>query len=198
MAARWEHDIDAFTTWRTQLGFDQRNFDQPFYTTASRGSYLSWNFLTDLTRRGDVFGLPATGYVALAYNTIDNHITTFNRALVGPRLGALIGDQSANPRRPGAAGAGPVDQWTGILGPSAETTAITGRNVAYAYAASGTTRTVADANRSFLNVAPELASVYRPDAAWALRGRVGHRLHHAGRQQPVHHPGRAARQQHVA
>ncbi len=55
---------------------------------------------------------------------------------------------------------------------SAETTSITGRNIAYAYAASGTTRTVADANRSFLNVAPELALVYRPDAAWALRGRV--------------------------
>ena len=31
---------------------------------------------------------------------------------------------------------------------------------------------MADANRSFLNVAPELALVYRPDAAWALRGRV--------------------------
>ena len=176
VAARWEHDIDAFTTWRTQLGFDERNFDQPFYTTSSRGSYPSWNFLTDLTRRGDLFGLPATGYVALAYNTIDNHITTFNRAPYdGPRLGALIGDQAAVQSNLGGRARLELalsDQWTGILGLSAETTSITGRNIAYAYAASGTTRTVADANRSFLNVAPELALVYRPDAAWALRGRV--------------------------
>ncbi|MBL7405573.1 TonB-dependent receptor, partial [Escherichia coli] len=121
-------------------------------------------------------GLPATGYVALAYNTIDNHITTFNRAPYdGPRLGALIGDQAAVQSNLGGRARLELalsDQWTGILGLSAETTSITGRNIAYAYAASGTTRTVADANRSFLNVAPELALVYRPDAAWALRGRV--------------------------
>ncbi|WP_204271662.1 hypothetical protein, partial [Escherichia coli] len=66
------------------------------YTTSSRGSYPAWNFLTDLTRRGDILGLPAVGYVALAYSTIDNHITTYNRAPYGgPRLGALIGDQEA-------------------------------------------------------------------------------------------------------
>ncbi|MFX8137488.1 hypothetical protein ABTL00_19875, partial [Acinetobacter baumannii] len=58
--------------------------------------YPSWNFLTDLTHRTDLFGLPAVGYVALAYSRIDNHITTFNRApYLGPRLGALIGDQTA-------------------------------------------------------------------------------------------------------
>ena len=59
VAARLEHDIDAQTTWRVQLGFDERNFDQPFYTTSSRGSYPSWNLITDLTRRHALFGLPA-------------------------------------------------------------------------------------------------------------------------------------------
>ncbi|WP_222717737.1 hypothetical protein, partial [Enterococcus faecium] len=29
-AARWEHDLDASTTMRTQLGFDERAFNQPF------------------------------------------------------------------------------------------------------------------------------------------------------------------------
>ena len=176
VAARWEHDIDAFTTWRTQLGFDERNFNQPFYTTSSRGSYPSWNFLTDLTRRGDLFGLPATGYVALAYNTIDNHITTYNRAPYGgPRLGALIGDQEAVQSNLGGRARVELalsERWTGVLGISAEDTAITGRNFAYATNAAGTTRTVADVNRSFLNVAPELALVYRPSDAWQVRGRV--------------------------
>jgi iron complex outermembrane recepter protein len=176
VAARWEHDIDAFTTWRTQLGFDERNFDQPFYTTASQGSYPSWNVLTDVTRRGDLFGLPAVGYVALAYSTIDTHIATYNRAPYGgPRLGALIGVQDAVQSNLGGRARLELalsDQWTGVLGISAEGTSITGRNLAYSYSAGGASRTVADVDRTFLNVAPELALVYRPDEAWAFRGRV--------------------------
>ncbi|MDB5646255.1 TonB-dependent receptor, partial [Methylobacterium sp.] len=176
VAARLEHDIDAQTTWRMQLGFDERNFDQPFYTTSSRGSYPSWNFLTDLTRRYDLFGLPAVGYVALAYNTIDNHITTFNRVLGnGPALGALTAEQSAVQSNLGGRARTEValsDRWTGVLGISAETTTIMGRNFAYGYSAAGRTTTVADADRSFRNVAPELALVYRPNAEWAFRGRA--------------------------
>ncbi len=176
VAARWEHDLDAFTTWRTQAGFDERNFNQPFYTNAFLGSFPSWNVMSDLTRRGDLFGLPAVGYVALAYNTIDNHTATYNRAPYGgPRLGALIGDQGAVQSNLGGRARLELafsDRWTGVLGFSAETTRIIGRNLAYSYAASGTTRTVADADRSFLNVAPELALVYRPDEALAFRGRV--------------------------
>ncbi|WP_413629340.1 TonB-dependent receptor family protein, partial [Methylobacterium sp. W2] len=176
VAARWEHDIDAQTTWRTQLGFDERNFNQPFYTTSSRGSYPSWNFLTDLTRRGDLFGLPAVGYVALAYNTIDNHITTYNRAPYGgPTLGALIGEQEAVQSNLGGRARTEValsDQWTGVLGIAAENTTITGHNLAYGYSATARTTTVATTDRSFLNVAPELALVYRPNGAWAFRGRA--------------------------
>ncbi|MCJ2089908.1 TonB-dependent receptor [Methylobacterium sp. E-005] len=176
VAGRWEHDLDAFTTWRTQVGFDERNFNQPFYVNAFLGSFPSWNVMSDLTRRGDLFGLPAVGYVALAYSTIDNHTATYNRAPYGgPRLGALIGDQSAVQSNLGGRARLELalsDRWTGVLGFSAETTEITGRNLAYSYAASGTTRTVAEADRSFLNIAPELALVYRPDESWALRGRV--------------------------
>lgn len=176
VAARWEHDLDAFTTWRTQVGFDERNFNQPFYVNAFLGSFPSWNVLSDLTRRGDLFGLPAVGYVALAYNTIDNHTATYNRAPYGgPRLGALIGNQTAVQSNLGGRARFELtlsDRWTGVLGLSAESTTIIGRNFAYSYAASGPTGTVADADRSFLNVAPELALVYRPDEAWAFRGRV--------------------------
>ena len=176
VALRYEHDIDAFTTWRTQLVFDERNFNQPFYTTSSVGSYPSWNFLTDLTHRGDLFGLPAVGYVALAYNTIDNRIATYNRApYVGPRLGALIGDQTAVQDNLGGRARVEValsDRWTAVAGISAERTTITGRNLAYTYAAGGVTRTLADADRDFLNTAPELALVYRPGDEWQFRARA--------------------------
>ncbi len=173
---RYEHDFDANTTWRTQLGFDERNFDQPFYTTSSTGSYPSWNFLTDLTRRGDLFGLPAVGYVALAYNRIDNHIATYNRAPYnGPSLGGLIGDQSAVQDNLGGRARMELaltDRLTAVAGISAESTRITGRNLAYSYAASGITRTVANTDRQFLNTAPELALVYRASEAWQLRARA--------------------------
>ncbi|WP_264046978.1 TonB-dependent receptor family protein [Methylobacterium flocculans] len=176
VAARLEHDIDAQTTWRVQLGFDERNFDQPFYTSAFRGSYPSWNLITDLTRRHALFGLPATGYVALAYNTIDNHVTTFNRVLGdGPALGAQIGDQRGEQSNLGGRAREEValsETWTGVLGISATRTLITGRNLAFATSPAGRTTSVTDARRDIRNVAPEAALVYRPSDAWAFRGRV--------------------------
>jgi iron complex outermembrane receptor protein len=176
VALRYEHDLDAFTTWRTQLGFDERNFNQPFYTTSSTGSYPSWNFLSDVTHRGDLFGLPMVGYVALAYNRIDNSIATYNRApYVGPRLGALIGDQSAVQDNLGGRARielALADRWTAVAGISAESTRITGRNTAFTTTAAGIISTLANADRSFLNTAPELALVYRPSEEWAVRSRV--------------------------
>ncbi|MDB5648134.1 TonB-dependent receptor, partial [Methylobacterium sp.] len=176
VAARLEHDIDAQTTWRAQLGFDERNFDQPFYTTAVRGSYPSWNFLTDLTRRYDLFGLPAVGYVALNAETLDYHVTMFNRVLgTGPALGALIGNQRGEQSNLGGRARTEVslsDQWTGVLGLSATDTTITGRSFAYTYAQAGRTTAVTDVARSFRNVAQELALRYRPSTAWTFRGRA--------------------------
>lgn len=173
---RWEHDFDALTTWRTQISVDERNFNQPVYTNAYRGSFPSVNVLTDLTRRGDLFGLPATGYIALAYNSLDSRSVTYNLAPYGgPRLGALIGDQGAVQENLGGRARVELalsDRWTAVAGISAEHTTIAGRNLAYSYAASGVTRTVADANRDFLNTAPELALVYRPSEAWQIRARA--------------------------
>ncbi|GEO99609.1 TonB-dependent receptor family protein [Methylobacterium haplocladii] len=176
IAGRWEHDIDAQTTWRTQVGFDERNFNQPFFTTSSRGSYPSYSVQTDLTRRGDWFGLPAVSYVALGYNALDLRISTYNRALYGgPRLGALIGDQEAVQSNLGGRARTEIalsEAWTGVLGIGAENSWITGRNLAYAYSAAGVTRTLASTDRSFLNLAPELALVWRPATDLAFRGRV--------------------------
>jgi iron complex outermembrane recepter protein len=176
VAARFEHDFDAQTTWRTQFGFDERNFDQPFYTSAVRGSYPSWTFLSDLTRRYDLLGLPAVGYVALTYESLDSHATTFNRAPGdGPALGALIGNQRTDQSNLGGRARteiGLSDQWTGILGLSATQTRITGRSFAYTVSEAARTSTVTDARRDFLNVAPEAALVYRPNPEWTVRGRV--------------------------
>ncbi|PXW50548.1 PepSY domain-containing protein [Methylobacterium sp. B4] len=177
VGGRWEHDFDAFTTWRTQLVFDDRQINQPFYTTAARGDFPGFNFLTDVTRRGDLFGLPATGYVALAYNTLDSNSLTYNRAPYGgPRLGALTADLEATQANLGGRARVELqlaEQWIAVAGISAENTTINGRNITYGFpAAGGVTTTLANIDRSFLNVAPELSLLYRPDTDWQFRGRV--------------------------
>ncbi|GJE53885.1 MULTISPECIES: TonB-dependent receptor family protein [Methylobacterium] len=176
VAGRWEHDVDAQTTWRMQVGYDERNYNQPFFTSSGRGSIPSVNMLSDITHRSEVFGLPALSYAAISFNALDAHATTFNLApAAGPRLGALIGDQFSQQSNLGGRARTEVtfsEAWTGVVGISAENTWITGRNLAYAYSAAGTTRTLSTADRSFLNVAPELALVWRPSADLAIRGRV--------------------------
>ncbi|WP_232630402.1 TonB-dependent receptor family protein [Methylobacterium sp. Leaf118] len=172
VAGRWEHDIDAQTTWRVQVGFDERNYDQPFFTSSGRGSLPSYNFLTDLTRRGEVFGLPATASVALAYSAVDVTASTFTLTpFGGARLGPLLALQDALQSNLGGRGRLEVElspEWTAVAGLSAEHSAITGRNRTFP----ASPASLARADRSFLNVAPDFALVYRPDPAWALRGRV--------------------------
>ncbi|MEE7458971.1 TonB-dependent receptor [Methylorubrum populi] len=176
VAGRWEHDFDAQTAWRVQVGFDERNYNQPFYTTSGRGSLPSYFVQTDLTRRGELFGLPAIGTVALAYSAVDIVASTYNRAPYGgPRLGALIGLQDALQANLGGRARLELElapDWAAVAGISAEETSITGRNRTFATTAAGTTTTLAQTDRRFLNVAPELALVYRPAPDWALRGRV--------------------------
>ncbi len=82
--------------------------------------------------------------MALAYNTIDNRIATNTRAPYGgPRLGALIGDQTAVQDNLGGRARLELalsDRWTAVAGISAESTRITGRNIAYTYSAAGIAR----------------------------------------------------------
>ena len=177
VGGRYEHDFDAYTTWRTQLTFDDRKINQPFYTTSARGDFPGFNFLSDVTRRADLFGLPATGYVALAYNTLDSNQLTYKRAPYGgARLGGLTGDLGATQSNLGGRARIEVqlsDRWVAVAGISAESTSIVGTNLSFNYpTAGGVTSGVADLDRSFLNVAPEFSLTYRPDADWRFLGRV--------------------------
>ena len=176
VAGRWEHDVDAQTAWRVQAGYDERRYDQPFYVQAGRASLPSVNLAADLTRRGELFGLAATGFLAVSYDTIDIRAPTFNRAAFGgPRIGAPIGLQEAMQENLGGRARGEIalsDRWTAALGIGATRTAISGRNTTFAYTATSITSAVTEVDPSYVNVAPELALVYRPDPAWSLRGRV--------------------------
>ena len=48
---RWEHDFDPYTTWRTQVVFDDRNINQPTGATTAIGNYPSINVISDSLRK---------------------------------------------------------------------------------------------------------------------------------------------------
>jgi iron complex outermembrane recepter protein len=174
---RYEHDFDAFTTWRTSLVFDDRNINQPVGVNSFRGDFPGFNVLSDVTRRFDLLGLPATGYVALAYNTLDTNSLTYNRIPYGgARLGGLVGNQSTTQDNLGGRARVEValsEQWLAVAGISAENTGIGGRNLAFSYPnAGGTVTTLAPVNRDFLNVAEEFSLTYTPTSDWRFLGRV--------------------------
>jgi iron complex outermembrane receptor protein len=53
VGGRWEHDFDNTTTWRNQFVFDDRNISQPTSATSAIGDFPSYNYMSDITKRGD-------------------------------------------------------------------------------------------------------------------------------------------------
>ena len=45
------------TTWRNQFVFDDRNISQPTGATSAIGDFPSYNFMSDVTRRGEILGM---------------------------------------------------------------------------------------------------------------------------------------------
>ncbi|HVY57010.1 MAG TPA: TonB-dependent receptor [Xanthobacteraceae bacterium] len=178
VGGRWEHDFDNQTTWRNQFVFDDRNISQPTGTTSAIGDFPSYNFMSDLVRRGQVLGMDATHYLGAFYNTLSWSSDTRN---VMPGGDATLGRLSANVlgehTNYGARAREELhlnERWTAIAGIGWETTRLTGINTAYTYAGpSGiATTAITRADREFQNVAPEFALLYRLNNDWLLRGRV--------------------------
>ena len=57
VGGRWEHDFDNTTTWRNQFVFDDRNISQPTGGTSAIGDFPSYNYMSDITKRGEIFGM---------------------------------------------------------------------------------------------------------------------------------------------
>ena len=60
VGGRWEHDFDNTTTWRNQFVFDDRNISQPTGATSAIGDFPSYNYMSDVTKRGEIFGMEST------------------------------------------------------------------------------------------------------------------------------------------
>jgi iron complex outermembrane receptor protein len=176
VGARWEHDFDNQTTWRTQLVFDDKNINQPTGTTSAIGDSPSYNLISDFTARGrGVFGLDATHYLAFFYNR--QRLTNFTwNVTPGGGLGALAsfydGGQHENlgGRAREEIRLGP--SWTAYAAVGVEYTNIAAVNTIYSFPGVVAVPAFFPINRDFLNWAPEGGLLYRPNDAWQFRGRV--------------------------
>jgi len=178
LGGRWEHDFDNQTTWRNQFVFDDRNINQPTGTTSAIGDFASYNFISDVTRRGEIFGLDTMTYAGAFYNTLPWSSDTFN---VMPGGNATLGRKSANTTASHT-------NWgfrareeiklaptlTAIAGIGWENTHLWGINTAYTYTgpAGITTTRLTGADRQFQNTAPELALLFKPNDEWQFRARA--------------------------
>jgi iron complex outermembrane recepter protein len=180
LGARWEHDLDNTTTWRNQFVFDDRNINQPTGSTSAIGDFPSYNFMSDITKRGELFGMDSTTLVGGWYNTLSTTSDTFNLALGGDaRLGQLVSAQFQSTTNYGVRAREElklIPSLTAVAGIGWETTSLNGVNTAFAYPLPNNPAvvvpTVIGAAPQYQNTAPEFALVYKPDNEWQWRARV--------------------------
>jgi iron complex outermembrane receptor protein len=178
IGGRWEHDFDNTTTWRNQFVFDDRNINQPTGSTSAIGDFPSYNYMSDVTKRGEILGLDSTAFFGGFYNTLTASSDTRNvmpggNATLG-RLSSNLFSDTANYGLRAREELKLTSSLTAVAGAGWETTVLKGINTAYTYtgAAGTTTTALTTADRQFQNTAPELALLYRLNNEWQFRGRV--------------------------
>ncbi len=178
VGGRYEHDFGPSTTWRTQATFDSRVVNQPTSATPFKGTLDSYNLTTDVTDRGTLLGLPATGFVQLFYNYLDNQSFSFNKTPAGRNgFGALVSTTFGDVRNMGARAREELQLTPAlqlIAGVGAERSIIHVRQTTYSYPLNANpTLTVIPALRRFWNVAPEASLVWQAAEPLRLHARIG-------------------------
>ncbi|MDE2604090.1 MAG: TonB-dependent receptor plug domain-containing protein, partial [Bradyrhizobium sp.] len=179
VGARWEHDFDNTTTWRNQFVFDDRNINQPTGTTSAIGDYPSYNFMSDVTKRGELLGMDSTTLIGGWYNMLSTTGSTFNVAPGGnATLGLLQSTQYQSTTNYGVRAREElklIPSLTAVAGIGWETTALNGVNTAFKYPVvnnPAAVTTLTTAVPQYQNTAPEFALVYKPDMEWQWHARV--------------------------
>jgi iron complex outermembrane recepter protein len=180
VGGRWEHDFDNTTTWRTQFVFDDRNINQPTGATSAIGDFPSYNYMTDITKRGEIFGMDSTTFVGGWYNTLVASSDTRNVMPGGnATLGLLQANTFSDTSDYGIRAREELKltpNLTAVAGIGWETTLLKGINTVYKYNTPNvpivTIPAPTTADRTIENTAPELALLYRLNPEWQVRGRV--------------------------
>lgn len=178
VGARYEHDFDPNTTWRTQATFDSRVVNQPTSANPFKGTLNSYNISSDVTNRETLFGLDATSFVGLFYNYLDNQSYTFNKTPAGRNgFGALTQTVFGDVRNMGLRAREELAITRDlqlIAGVGTERSILDVRQTAYVYpVGANPTLTLIPALRHFWNVAREAALFWQATSAMRLHARIG-------------------------
>jgi iron complex outermembrane receptor protein len=179
VGGRWEHDFDNQTTWRNQFVFDDRDISQPTGTTSAIGDFPSYNYMSDVTRRGEIFGMDTTTYFRGFYNTLSWSSDTRNvmpggNATLGLLSANVLGEQTNYGLR-AREELKLTQSLTAIAGVGWETTLLKGINTAFTYPVTNSpiaTTSLTNADKQFENTAPELALLYKLNNEWLFHARV--------------------------
>ena len=199
VGARYEHDIDDQTTWRTTADFDNRDIRQPTGATDFRGDYPSFNIISDVTRRSTLFGRASTTLLGVHFNYENINSQVLNVLPVpGSRDGGLTQTVNGHQLNAGATGREEIaltPTLTGVVGIGLEYTDLGADEVNFGYPAAEhrharrhvPTFTPISVDRTFFNAAPEASLVWRPASAVGAARACVDGLRHAAGHQPVRH-----------
>lgn len=192
--ARYEHDFDNATTWRSQFTynyFDYMNGTWPppkvgpaFLgglggPVAIRGPSVGIDASTDITSHAPFFGLPATHYLGFFYNNVKTTNPLFNQipnvwnyGAVGGAVGK-IDSYTSNIGLRAREEIALTPQLTGVVGFSTNWNRVWGVNTVYNYNANGTWRMPQQVgvDNDYWNTAPEASLTYRFNPEWQVRAR---------------------------
>ncbi|WP_065750688.1 TonB-dependent receptor family protein [Bradyrhizobium paxllaeri] len=179
VGGRWEHDFDNTTTWRNQFVFDDRNISQPTGSTSAIGDFPSYNYMSDITKRGEIFGLESSTYFGAFYNTLtassdSRFVMPGGNATLG-RLQSNTWSETTNYGVRAREELKLTPQLTAVAGIGWETTTLKGLNTIYKNQTTGTENVpplAINADKQFRNTAPELALLYRLNSEWLFRARA--------------------------
>jgi iron complex outermembrane recepter protein len=180
VGGRWEHDFDNTTTWRTQFVFDDRDINQPTGATSAIGDFPSYNYMTDVTKRGEIFGMDSTTFVGGWYNTLVASSDTRNVMPGGnATLGLLQANTFSDTSDYGVRAREELKlnpNLTAVAGIEWENTRLKGINTVYQYKTFNvpiaTIPPPTTADLQFQNTAPELALLYKVNSEWLFRARA--------------------------
>jgi iron complex outermembrane receptor protein len=179
VGGRWEHDFDNTTTWRNQFVFDDRNISQPTGSTSAIGDFPSYNYMSDITKRGEIFGLESTTFFGAFYNTLTaSSDSRFVMPGGNATLGRLQSNTWSDTTNYGVRAREELKltpQLTAVAGIGWETTNLKGLNTIFKNQKTGAANVppaTINADKQFQNTAPELALLYRLNSEWQFRARA--------------------------
>ena len=175
VGARWEHDLTDNTLVRGQFVFDNRDTNQPTSALYYRGPYPSFNVTGEVLRRTE----RTTTYGGYFFNRENLNTIVNNLAPGDATEGGLNQTVYGTHLNTGVRGREEfrfAQKWVLVAGLGGEFTGLHGLSTAYNYptttaATPSLTQTAGD--RTFFNVAPEVALQYQPSSSIRLHTRFG-------------------------